>query len=450
MDPAAPRRLASGHRFRSHGSSANNHAIAEAVGRLVAADAFPWFAESAAWRDEAAETLQIQLERNTFSVGINRELASEYHGFVAELAYTAAVEADAAGCPLSEETWARICHMTDAAAAVVDAAGRPPRQGDGDDGRALRLDGASPETGAWSSLLALGHTAFGAQTWWPRATPTVLSTLLSSLLDRRRFIADRPTARPPVFAEAGIALLRCGRGHDEIWCRCDGGPHGFLRTAAHAHADALSIEVRHGGVDILADPGTYCYHGERAWRNYFRSTAAHNTLEIGGHDQSRSGGPFLWLRAAKCKLIALDQSPDGELHFWSAEHDGYLSLSPEATHRRQVRLDDERRTLTVVDSVDTRGTHAIALRFHLGPTVHAELDTAIAQLRWIAPATGDIRNAVLTLPAHLVWRTHRGESDPVLGWYSPAFGTKEPTTTLVGTGICGVPRLELRTTLAFT
>ena len=40
------------------------------------------------------------------------------------------------------------------------------------------------------------------------------------------------------------------------------GPHGFLSIAAHAHADALSVEVRHGGVEILVDPGTYCYHGE--------------------------------------------------------------------------------------------------------------------------------------------------------------------------------------------
>ncbi len=32
--------------FRSRGSSANNHVVAEAVGRLVAACAFPWFAES--------------------------------------------------------------------------------------------------------------------------------------------------------------------------------------------------------------------------------------------------------------------------------------------------------------------------------------------------------------------------------------------------------------------
>ena len=76
----------------------------------------------------------------------------------------------------------------------------------------------------------------------------------------------------------------------EIWCRCDGGPHGFLSIAAHAHADALSVEVRHGGVDILADPGTYCYHGEPEWRTYFQSTIAHNTIEIDGQWQSVRGG----------------------------------------------------------------------------------------------------------------------------------------------------------------
>ena len=45
----------------------------------------------------------------------------------------------------------------------------------------------------------------------------------------------------------------------EIWCRCDGGPLGFLSIAAHGHADALSVEVRYDGVEVLVDPGTYCF-----------------------------------------------------------------------------------------------------------------------------------------------------------------------------------------------
>ena len=64
------------------------------------------------------------------------------------------------------------------------------------------------------------------------------------------------------FADAGLHVLRTSPADGpEIWCRCDGGPHGFLSIAAHGHADALSIEVRHDGVDLFVDPGTYCYHG---------------------------------------------------------------------------------------------------------------------------------------------------------------------------------------------
>ena len=125
---------------------------------------------------------------------------------------------------------------------------------------------------------------------------------------------------------------------EEIWCRCDAGPHGFLSIAAHAHADALAVEVRYDGTDVLADPGTYCYHGEPGWRSYFRSTLAHNTIEVGGQDQSTSGGPFLWTRHARSRLIDSETDADGEVTAWSAEHDGYRALTPPVCHRRSVRL----------------------------------------------------------------------------------------------------------------
>ena len=40
--------------FRSQGSSANNHVIAEVAGQLVGALAFDWFDESERWGEEAA------------------------------------------------------------------------------------------------------------------------------------------------------------------------------------------------------------------------------------------------------------------------------------------------------------------------------------------------------------------------------------------------------------
>ena len=106
------------------------------------------------WRDEAAQVLEEELRRNTFPSGVNREMAFDYHGFVVELAVVAAVEAEWAGRPLSDELWALLARMFDVVAATVDVKLRAPRYGDGDDGRALVLDGPTAER--WPGLLAVG------------------------------------------------------------------------------------------------------------------------------------------------------------------------------------------------------------------------------------------------------------------------------------------------------
>jgi hypothetical protein len=415
--------------FRSRGSSANNHVIAEAAGQLVASCAFPWFADSDKWRRRSARLLERELTRNTFPSGIGRELASDYQCFVAELGLLAGVEAAAAGHPLNDACWQRLCAMVDSGTALLDERLRPPRQGDGDEGKALLLD--APAANRWPSMLAVGDAVFGRLDWWPRTTADAASTLTGALLPARVQASGRPASRPWQFPDAGVTLLRStGERDPEIWCRCDGGPHGFLSIAAHAHADALSIEVRYGGVDVLADPGTYCYHGEPAWRSYFRSTIAHNTVEIAGRSSSTEGGPFLWLQHANGRELAA--SDIGDAVEWTAEHDGYAALDPSATHRRCVRLDRASRTLDIVDEV--AGGHEVRLAFHLGPEVDAELDGRLALLRW--PGTSAPGAARLELPASLDWSLHRGETDPILGWYSCGLGRREPAFTLLG---CGKP-----------
>ncbi|MCT2590687.1 heparinase II/III family protein [Streptomyces sp. N2-109] len=408
--------------FPSRGSSANNHVIAEAAGQCAAACAFGWFPSSARWRAGALRSLERQLRSNTFDSGLNRELASEYHGLVLELGLAALAEADAAGVPVPASIRLVLLRMTDALAAIVDSRLRPPRQGDADDGHGLVVDGAG--TDRWASLLATGDAVFGSLAWWPAVTGTDVRTpLLAALIRPAAPAVTRPASRPAHFADAGMTILR---GPEEIWCRCDGGPHGFLSIAAHAHADALSVEVRHDGVDVLADPGTFCYHGQPEWRQYFRSTLGHNTLQMDGGDQSVSGGPFLWTRHARSRVLVADTADEG-VSRWCAEHDGYRR----SVHRRRVELTAAAKELRVVDEV--RGPRrAVRLAFHLGPAIAADLGGNRAVLTWTRD--GEDRTAVLDLPEELSWRAHRGETDPPLGWYSAGFGRKEPATTLIGTG----------------
>jgi hypothetical protein len=415
--------------FRSRGSSANNHVIAEAVGQLVAGFAFDWFDESKRWRQRAVRLLERELIRNTFPSGIGRELASDYQCFVAELGLLAAVEASVAGCPLDEVVWQRLVAMVDSGAALLDVRLHAPRQGDGDEGKALLLD--APAANRWPSVLATGAGLFGRLDWWPDIVQDAASSLVGALHGPALAAAGRPERRPWHFTDAGVTMLRTTGGRDpEIWCRCDGGPHGYLSIAAHAHADALSVEVRYGGVEILADPGTYCYHGEPEWRSYFRSTIAHNTVELDASNQSAEGGPFLWLRHANGRVI--DVQDIGDAAEWTAEHDGYRSLEPPSWHRRCVRLDRASRSMDVVDEI-TGGQHAVRLAFHLGPEVDAELEDSSAVLRWPTACTPGL--AWLDLPHQLRWTVHRGETDPILGWHSAGLGRRTPAITLLGEGV---------------
>jgi Heparinase II/III-like protein len=325
--------------------------------------------------------------------------------------------------------------MTDAMAAVVDVRLRPPRQGDADGGHGLLLDG--PGYDRWASLLATGAALFGPAPWWPDVPRGDVRTALWTRLAPRPLPGGpRPPRRPSLFAGAGMALLRDLDGRrDELWCRADHGPHGYLSIAAHAHADALAVEVRVGGVDVLADPGTYCYGAEPAWRAYFRSSMAHNTLEVGGVDQSVAAGPHLWARQARAELeqaAGLDGGPVAE---WRAAHHGYRRLRPPAVHRRTVRLDRRARQLAIEDRLDTAGAYDCRLAFHLGPDVACTLEGGRAVLAW--RADHGRRGATLALPDGLAWQSLKGQTDPPAGWYSPAFGVRVPAVTLLGTGRVG-------------
>jgi hypothetical protein len=428
-------------RLRSHGSSANNHLLAELLGLYVGASAFPWFANCRTWCLAAARELEAEVRRQVFPDGLSREQASDYHGFVLEMLMTAAAEGMLAGRPFSPGFHGVVARMADAWAAVLDCRGRPPRQGDTDDAFAIVLDPPDRQRRP-ASLLAAAGSLVGMSGWWPAAAPDLRSRLFGVIAagcaetrgHRDRTIEARPAERPDLFPNGGLALLRDVEPRaDELWCRCDHGPHGHLSIAAHAHADALSVELRHGGIDIFADPGTYCYLTEPEFRRYFRSTFGHNTLEIGGLDQARYGGPFLWLDAPESELLAVSGLEGGAVAEWRARHQGYARQAGQPVHERRVTLDRIARRVLISDRIAAAGSFPLRLAFHLGPLVTAELEGHVASLRWSGAGRDWLGR--LSLPPALTWRALCGSLAPIAGWYSPAFGEKLPAICLIGEGL---------------
>lgn len=97
-----------------------------------------------------------------------------------------------------------------------------------------------------------------------------------------------------------VALQSAGyyRFEHEKWkLIADAGEYAPRYISGHGHCDMLSIELFHNGEPILVNSGTYQYQTEL--RGYFRSTKAHNTLQIDGIEQSEIWGEHRTGRRAR-------------------------------------------------------------------------------------------------------------------------------------------------------
>ncbi len=84
------------------------------------------------------------------------------------------------------------------------------------------------------------------------------------------------------FPDFGLYVYKSGRIYFNIRC----GSLGQRGRGGHAHNDQLSVELSFRGVPIIVDSGTFCYTSRIDMRNFFRSTAMHNTLLDGDKEQN--------------------------------------------------------------------------------------------------------------------------------------------------------------------
>jgi uncharacterized heparinase superfamily protein len=130
---------------------------------------------------------------------------------------------------------------------------------------------------------------------------------------------------------------------------------------AHAHADTLSCIVFADRQPLLIDTGTSSY-AAGAVRGHERSTAAHNTVEVDGHDSTEVWGAFRAGRRARVRGVLAAAAETVTLE---AAHDGYRHLPGRPRHHRRWSL--TARTLLVDDTVSGRGRHSVVVRWHLAP-----------------------------------------------------------------------------------
>jgi hypothetical protein len=406
-------------------SSANNHLLGEYMGLLVANLTWPYWPEHTRWLSIAHRGFEREALLQNGRDGVNREQALWYHHEVADMMLLCGLLARANGKDFSAAYWQRLEAMLDFIASVMDAGGNVPAIGDSDDAVMVRLD-PSRQFDPYRSLLATGAVLFDRGDFKAKVrTFDAKSRWLLGERGAERFAALAATPRPPrrAFEEGGYYVL--GSDFDtpsEVRIVADAAPLGYLSIAAHGHADALSFTLSAGGEPLLIDPGTYAYHTQQRWRDYFRGTSAHNTVRIDGVDQSVSGGKFMWTFHATAKCERFDTQ--GAADLWQGSHAGYSRLSDPVKVTRELEYRRSERRLIVRDIIECRAEHVVEQFWHCAPGCHTRLVDGMLEV------TGQGATIRLTLPRGYEAATVRGSQAPLLGWYSPRFDEKEPCDTL--------------------
>lgn len=412
----------------SHFSSANNHLLGEWMGLFVGAVTWPLWQESGQWQAMAAEGFEREALLQNAGDGVNREQAIYYQHEVMDMMLICGLFGRANRVSFGPAFWDRLARMMEFLAAVMDREGNVPMIGDADD--ALMVEFAPRKAlNPYRSLLATGAILLQRADWVTRirACDDKTRWLLGDEAATKLPLSATTAAerRPRAFEDGGYYVLGARFGQaDEVLGIVDCGPLGFLSIAAHGHADALSFNLSAGGMPILVDPGTFSYHTQKKWRDYFRSTFAHNCLTIDGKDQSTIGGNFMWLTKARsvCRQALLE----GDSQTFEGEHDGYRRLPDPVTHRRRIAFDAPTNTFRVEDTLICTGAHQADICWHFSEHCSVALNG-----NSLEAAAGCVRltlemEAPLAPPGLM-----RGQEDPTAGWLSRSFDAKVPIFTAV-------------------
>ena len=314
-------------RYPSLFSSANNHLIAEASALYILGVAMPDIPNAKKYRDYGYKALIAESDKQILDDGVGAEQSPTYSAFTLEYYLLCLHIGKNTDKPFPKKLYERLCLAGECLNWFSDDGGNQPRIGDDDEGRVI-YSSLSHESHYVSSVLG----CLSSMLERPDLTPPKYETHL------RNLILGKPkenTISPSgfrIFNDGGYSVWRERVNDKNILAIMDHGPLGYLSIAAHGHADALALWLHIDDIPVFIDAGTYLYHSGGEWRDYFRSTKAHNTLTIDDKNTSTISGAFNWSQKANCKIL----SSKCELDNWhiEASHDGYKK-SLGVTHIRR-------------------------------------------------------------------------------------------------------------------
>jgi uncharacterized heparinase superfamily protein len=213
------------------------------------------------------------------------------------------------------------------------------------------------------------------------------------------------------FPQTGYFVRDSGDGCERIVI--DAGPPAVDYNPAHAHCDLLSYELWLAGAPLAVDSGVHGYGGDR-FREYARSTRAHNTVMIDGREQSEIWGTFRLARRARV-LGAAIAGDEGSWEF-RGSYAPYFDAG--IAHRRRIRREGPGAYL-IEDVIDESTGREVTVEsfIHLHPRWSARIEGGAVVCE------SEARRATITPAAGALVEIERGS-------YFPDFGIAEESRVI--------------------
>jgi uncharacterized heparinase superfamily protein len=351
-----------------NGPVRGNHYVSNLAGLFLCGLGLAEFKEARRWREFARERLFAEMQRQVTEDGLDYEASLSYHALVTEMFLFPALLSSENGGSFAEPYLAKLERMIEAVAILIRPDGTLPQIGDNDDGRFLVFSQYHRRRRDWRPLLALGAYFFRRPRWlflagdaWVEGA-WVLGEPFLRWRDSLGAPDDFPGFVCHAFPRGGVYQLGAGN----IQMVVDAGSVGQRNNGSHAHNDTLAFDLYAFGKEVLPDRGTGVYASDLALRNCFRSTRAHNVLQVDGEEINPfPEEPFRLIPADFPRVL---RWRSGQRYaYLRAEHLGYRRLASGVLHRRTIFLDKLKGTYRVEDRLEGRGRHRFLASLHLAP-----------------------------------------------------------------------------------
>jgi hypothetical protein len=218
-------------------------------------------------------------------------------------------------------------------------------------------------------ILAAAERILDVPGRWAGADPGVYCALFAP----KSFISEKTTSLLPlsrsVWPDTGyVTLSGTGPGDRLI---VDAKPMGPDHLPAHGHCSLFSYELSIAGKRLIVDSGVEEYE-PGPWRDFWRSTRAHNTLLVDGAEQSETWAAFrVGQRTRLLESVWLQQNSSS---LFVGVHSGFVGQRKSTLHRRFIAALAGGLWL-VVDDLLGEGRCSIESLVHLAP--NAECQTGV-------------------------------------------------------------------------